>query len=793
MSAEIENPYQVLGVERGADERAIKKAYFTLIRKFPPETHPEDFQRLRRAYELLSDPAARRRYDAMDRDYGEYGEQIGAALKSAEESAKAGDDAEVQRKLREILEQRPDLAVVRENLAQSLVRTGVLDEALSLIKALIKERPEEARYQLHKAFVLHRMEKPDKAEAALRKAHKLRPDDVRVHLELIDFLLGYGKWEQAIDELDVMLEKQPPGSDVALLLKLRRVEALCSAKDPEGDAEAARLIEGLDREKDPEIGRFVATQLGVIAARLFARHEAASANALLRRAAELHPESAVLRPYPDHVALDYFALPDEGRRWLASVKFGPPSPALDRPIWPGMVMALLGAAALAGLSAWALFHEPGRWEAATLLGAAIAVAASVAALAFAGRRVIRVLQSPLRAFFTLHPLYLLRADGRRLHVYPLFNLTDVRGVHQHTNGVYARTDFTMAFGKKRVTLAIQGQQYAEGWLQFLLNSRRRALELMGEGFLEAEHGIELLPPALLADPRAAADPRGPARRFHAGVAVAALAIGAAIVPLRARAADDHAFRLAVRGGSVASYQGYLAASPDGRHADEARGEIRRQFDRARQSLRMATDPAAPGAKALFAALDALEARGVTRVPLVMEARPAGVSRGGRAPWGDVEDRLSQLVEAAGLGEVMALEGRDLPDAAAPVSLVVRSMTRPDGAMQRSSAGEDVPTIQVDWEVELLAAGAPDALLRWKTTVAAPEELRLPTREGGERVDVAVRAHEALETRACQNLVRELAEVLGLRGAAAVVRHRGVVGGAAEGLWVSGSVEGGHGR
>ncbi len=79
-----QNHYQVLGIERGADERAIKKAYFGLIRKFPPDTHPEPFKDLRHAYEVLSDPVARKRFDDAARDYREYGDDAAVTLREAE-------------------------------------------------------------------------------------------------------------------------------------------------------------------------------------------------------------------------------------------------------------------------------------------------------------------------------------------------------------------------------------------------------------------------------------------------------------------------------------------------------------------------------------------------------------------------------------------------------------------------------------------------------------------------------------------------------------------------------------
>lgn len=47
------DPYVVLGVERGAELREIKRAYFALVREYPPETQPEAFKTVRGAYEKL--------------------------------------------------------------------------------------------------------------------------------------------------------------------------------------------------------------------------------------------------------------------------------------------------------------------------------------------------------------------------------------------------------------------------------------------------------------------------------------------------------------------------------------------------------------------------------------------------------------------------------------------------------------------------------------------------------------------------------------------------------------------
>lgn len=51
------NPYRILQLEPGADRQAVKKAYFKLIRQFPPEKAPERFKEIREAYEYLQEEA----------------------------------------------------------------------------------------------------------------------------------------------------------------------------------------------------------------------------------------------------------------------------------------------------------------------------------------------------------------------------------------------------------------------------------------------------------------------------------------------------------------------------------------------------------------------------------------------------------------------------------------------------------------------------------------------------------------------------------------------------------------
>ena len=69
MAEQKRDYYEVLGVDKNADEAALKKAYRVLAKKYHPDMNPGDaeaekkFKEASEAYAVLSDPEKKRQYD----------------------------------------------------------------------------------------------------------------------------------------------------------------------------------------------------------------------------------------------------------------------------------------------------------------------------------------------------------------------------------------------------------------------------------------------------------------------------------------------------------------------------------------------------------------------------------------------------------------------------------------------------------------------------------------------------------------------------------------------------------
>ena len=61
-------PHRILGVPEDSGEEEIRLAYLKKIKACPPDRAPEEFERIRDAYEMLNDPRRRVRAQLLSVD-----------------------------------------------------------------------------------------------------------------------------------------------------------------------------------------------------------------------------------------------------------------------------------------------------------------------------------------------------------------------------------------------------------------------------------------------------------------------------------------------------------------------------------------------------------------------------------------------------------------------------------------------------------------------------------------------------------------------------------------------------
>ena len=136
-SDDREDPFEVLGVTRDAEERELKKRYFGLMREFPPETHPEQFARIQRAWEIVSDPDRRAAHLAVTQPYESLAEPWRSRLREALRLL-TNDQVDLGRvQLKTLIEENPDLDDARELLQQVYFNHEQWAEAEGQLRELI--------------------------------------------------------------------------------------------------------------------------------------------------------------------------------------------------------------------------------------------------------------------------------------------------------------------------------------------------------------------------------------------------------------------------------------------------------------------------------------------------------------------------------------------------------------------------------------------------------------------------------------------------------------------------------
>jgi curved DNA-binding protein CbpA len=134
--------YSSLELSPHADAEEIKRSYFRLIRKYPPQKEPEKFQAIREAYETLSDPKARANYDSLQ----QHGDQISKLVAEASEKMSAGEWKSAIPLLKKVVVLFPGANAALNQLGICFTNTEDWDNAFKVYRRLTQNNSDVPLY-----------------------------------------------------------------------------------------------------------------------------------------------------------------------------------------------------------------------------------------------------------------------------------------------------------------------------------------------------------------------------------------------------------------------------------------------------------------------------------------------------------------------------------------------------------------------------------------------------------------------------------------------------------------------
>ena len=194
IALETSDHYQLLGVTPDAKSAAIKKAYIEAAKRYHPDAlarlglqemkneASDVFSHIAQAFEVLSNPATRKDYDAQQR--GEFSNADAQVLSQAETAFRKGE---------------------------VLLRMGDFKSALPYLDSAVEIWPEEGAYQSGLGWALYKKtpSDPESARERLERAIELTPQDPVAHFRLGMILRALGETEAANASLAQAKQLEP--------------------------------------------------------------------------------------------------------------------------------------------------------------------------------------------------------------------------------------------------------------------------------------------------------------------------------------------------------------------------------------------------------------------------------------------------------------------------------------------------------------------------------------------------------------------------------------------------------
>ena len=270
--------YETLEVTPGATPEEIKRAYYRLIRKYPPEKEPERYREISDAYAVLSNEESRRGYDETSL----YGDEVEALMDAARKAEEYENWVTAAQKLKMALALTPTADYILNRLALVYAYDERFPDAVKSLEKLTARIPTVPVYWSNLGEIFLRQadwqsengqesEKPkslEKGRAAFETAYRLEPYNQKHLLGVSRCYKAEKNYPQAIAyaRRAVTADGQVDYSDFDTLFEIAFLHVLTD--DWDGLQQVVGEINSVT-PSDPEIRGYVASRFARLASDLF--------------------------------------------------------------------------------------------------------------------------------------------------------------------------------------------------------------------------------------------------------------------------------------------------------------------------------------------------------------------------------------------------------------------------------------------------------------------------------------------------------------------------------------------
>ena len=282
--------YGILDTYGEASPAEIKKAYFRMVRKYPPDRYPKEFMQVREAYEVLSDGNTRKQYDST----ASMPEVVKVYFDAGRKALEDGDPEEAIKLLERVVKVYPEFSVVNSLLGDAYYKNENSGKAVAIFSRLVEKEPNNAGFVRKLAHAYLKRGWLKKAVSYFHRALSLDEDNLSLWMGLIDCHTEENDYEEArAAALEAVAMSEKKGWE-GLELYYRLIQCDIYLEDP---AALGVHLEAMKEQalKDESETADVAWYLMHIGKLLLRTGDVKNADAVISAAFELAPEDKEIR------------------------------------------------------------------------------------------------------------------------------------------------------------------------------------------------------------------------------------------------------------------------------------------------------------------------------------------------------------------------------------------------------------------------------------------------------------------------------------------------------------------